>query len=163
MRPPVRFSPPAISFRCSSHVISLTDRHAVGSAWRCRWRSAPRVLATAAVSAAPAAAVEAGVNIGASASQIADAEGARHPLGAHVLELARDGADAGAHLPQLARLLRTALRPLPAGTKVILDVVDSPEWETGSSDEHTPPANPQDYAAFVGALAERFGHARERV
>jgi hypothetical protein len=46
---------------------------------------------------------------------------------------------------------------LPRGTKVILDVVNSPSWETGSSDEHAPPANPQDYAAFVGSLAQRFG------
>ena len=46
---------------------------------------------------------------------------------------------------------------LPAGTKVIVDVVDTPQWETGSSDEHTPPANPEDYAAFVGGLAQRFG------
>jgi Cellulase (glycosyl hydrolase family 5) len=45
---------------------------------------------------------------------------------------------------------------LPAGTKVIVDVVNTPAWETGSSDEHTPPANPQDYAAFVGALAQRW-------
>ncbi|HEX7609086.1 MAG TPA: hypothetical protein VF380_00305, partial [Solirubrobacteraceae bacterium] len=48
---------------------------------------------------------------------------------------------------------------LPAGTKVILDVFGTPRWETGSSDEHAPPANPHDYAAFVGALAQRFaGH-----
>jgi hypothetical protein len=46
---------------------------------------------------------------------------------------------------------------LPTGTKVILDVVGTPEWETGSSNEHTPPANPNEYAAFVGALAQRFG------
>jgi hypothetical protein len=50
-----------------------------------------------------------------------------------------------------------AFHSLPAGTKVLLDVVDSPAWETGSSDEHTPPANPSDYAAFVGALARQFG------
>ena len=30
---------------------------------------------------------------------------------------------------------------LPPGTKVILDVVESPSWETGSSNEKTPPAN----------------------
>jgi hypothetical protein len=48
-------------------------------------------------------------------------------------------------------------RELPAGTKVIVDVVGTPQWETGSSDEHTPPANPEDYAAFVGGLAQRFG------
>jgi hypothetical protein len=48
-------------------------------------------------------------------------------------------------------------RSLPPGTKVVLDVVGTPEWETGSSNEDTPPANPNEYAAFVGALAERFG------
>jgi hypothetical protein len=50
-----------------------------------------------------------------------------------------------------------AFHALPAGAKVLLDVVDTPAWETGSSDEHTPPANPSDYAAFVGALARQFG------
>lgn len=45
---------------------------------------------------------------------------------------------------------------LPTGTKVIVDVVNTPQWETGSSDPHTPPANPQDYAAFVGALAHQW-------
>jgi hypothetical protein len=48
-------------------------------------------------------------------------------------------------------------RELPPHTKVLLSVVDTPSWETGSSDEHAPPANPQDYAAFIGALARRFG------
>jgi Cellulase (glycosyl hydrolase family 5) len=52
-----------------------------------------------------------------------------------------------------------AFHALPPGTKVLLDVVNTPQWESGSSDEHTPPANPQDYAAFVGALAQRFGSA----
>jgi hypothetical protein len=45
---------------------------------------------------------------------------------------------------------------LPGGTKVIIDVVGTPRWETGSSDEHVPPANPNDYAAFLGALAHRW-------
>jgi hypothetical protein len=45
---------------------------------------------------------------------------------------------------------------LPSGTKVIIDVVDTPRWETGSSDEHMPPANPNDYATFLGALARRW-------
>ncbi len=48
-------------------------------------------------------------------------------------------------------------RELPSGTKVIVDVVGTPQWETGSSNEHTPPAHPEDYAAFVGGLAQRFG------
>jgi hypothetical protein len=47
-------------------------------------------------------------------------------------------------------------RSLPAGTKVLVDVVDTPQWETGSSDPHTPPANPADYAAFAGGLAQRW-------
>jgi hypothetical protein len=46
---------------------------------------------------------------------------------------------------------------LPAGTKVILDVVATPEWETGSADEHAPPANPNDYANFVATLARHWG------
>jgi hypothetical protein len=45
---------------------------------------------------------------------------------------------------------------LPAGTRVILDVFGTPQWETGSSDEHAPPANPNEYAAFLGALAQRW-------
>jgi hypothetical protein len=46
---------------------------------------------------------------------------------------------------------------LPHGTKVVVDVVGTPRWETGSDNEHTPPANPDDYAAFVGGLAQRWG------
>lgn len=46
---------------------------------------------------------------------------------------------------------------LPRGTRVIVDVVGTPQWETGSGDEHTPPANPEDYAAFVAGLAQRWG------
>jgi hypothetical protein len=48
-------------------------------------------------------------------------------------------------------------KALPVGTKVIVDVVFTPRWETGSSDEHAPPANPNDYAAFLGSLARRWG------
>jgi hypothetical protein len=39
---------------------------------------------------------------------------------------------------------------------MILDVVDTPRWETGSSNLRTPPANPNDYAAFVAGLAQRL-------
>jgi hypothetical protein len=49
-----------------------------------------------------------------------------------------------------------AFNALPPGTKVILDVVGTPRWESGSSNEHTPPANPKEYAAFVGALAQKW-------
>jgi len=51
----------------------------------------------------------------------------------------------------------SSFRALPAGTKVLLDVVGTPRWETGSSDERTPPANRQDYAAMLAGLAARFG------
>jgi hypothetical protein len=46
---------------------------------------------------------------------------------------------------------------MPPGTKIVLDVVNTPQWETGSGDEHTPPANPAHYAAFVSTLAAHFG------
>jgi hypothetical protein len=36
-------------------------------------------------------------------------------------------------------------------------VFGSPQWETGSADEHAPPASPQDYARAVATLASRFG------
>jgi hypothetical protein len=49
-----------------------------------------------------------------------------------------------------------AFSALPAGTKVILDVVGTPRWESGSSNEHAAPANPNEYAAFVGALAHKW-------
>jgi hypothetical protein len=48
-------------------------------------------------------------------------------------------------------------RNLPPGTKVILDVVGTPRWETGSADSHTPPANPAEFGAFVATVAKRFG------
>ncbi len=47
-------------------------------------------------------------------------------------------------------------RALPHGTKVILDVVYTPSWESGSADRQAPPANPQDYAWFIGQLAQRL-------
>jgi Cellulase (glycosyl hydrolase family 5) len=50
-----------------------------------------------------------------------------------------------------------AFAQLPAGSRVILDVVDSPQWETGSPSPNTPPANPQDYASMLRMLAARFG------
>jgi hypothetical protein len=48
------------------------------------------------------------------------------------------------------------LAGLPQGTKVILDVLDTPSWESGSTNPATPPRDPTDYAAFVGAMAKRF-------
>src|SRR5439155_19564445 len=108
--------------------------------------------------ASPARAAEAGVNVSnPSAAQLADIRA----LGTHwvrmfvswpMLEPAR-----GAISPSGVSSFEQIINGLPAGTKVILDVFGSPQWETGSADEHTPPANPNDYAAFVGALAQRPG------
>jgi hypothetical protein len=52
--------------------------------------------------------------------------------------------------------LETGLAALPKGTKVILDVVDTPQWESGSSNPAMPPRDPSDYARFVGKMAKRF-------
>jgi hypothetical protein len=62
----------------------------------------------------------------------------------------------GAYSPNWLASYEQLFHSLPEGTKVIVDVVGSPRWETGSTDEHTPPANPQDYAAFLGGLAQRW-------
>jgi hypothetical protein len=133
------------------------------------WRGARRLLACAAVAAAIATAVmwagtagaraaEPGVNVlNISSTQIASTQA----LGSHWVRLFATWPDLeperGVFAPNWLASYEQTFRSLPAGTKVILDVVGSPSWETGSSNEHTPPANPQDYAAFVGALAQRFG------
>lgn len=49
---------------------------------------------------------------------------------------------------------------LPSGTKVIVDVVGAPSWESGSSASNAPPANASDYGAFIHTLA---GHWAGRV
>jgi hypothetical protein len=56
----------------------------------------------------------------------------------------------------LARALEEGIAGLPAGTKTILDLVDTPQWESGSGNPNTPPRNPADYARFAGAMAKRF-------
>lgn len=104
-----------------------------------------------------AGAAEAGVNISPSAAQTPDLR----TLGTHWARMfvSWPGLQPtpGAIAPSALASYEQAFKRLPAGTRVILDVVDTPQWETGSADEHAPPANPNDYAAFVGALAQRFG------
>jgi hypothetical protein len=53
-------------------------------------------------------------------------------------------------------VLETGLAALPKGTKVILDVVDTPQWESGSANPVMPPRDPADYGRFIGAMARRF-------
>jgi hypothetical protein len=52
--------------------------------------------------------------------------------------------------------LEAGIDGLPAGSKVILDVVDSPQWASGSSNPATPPHDPADYARFAGEIAKRL-------
>jgi hypothetical protein len=52
--------------------------------------------------------------------------------------------------------LESGLAALPKGTKVILDAVDTPAWESGSANPVMPPRNPADYAHFVGSMAKRL-------
>lgn len=128
-----------------------------------RLRCAAAVLSAAvsmhapALGAQPAAAAEAGVNASnPTAAQVA----AMRALGTHWVRMfiswrALQPTPAGVD-PAALSSYEQKLRSLPAGSHVIVDVVSSPQWETGSADEHAPPANPQDYARFIGTLAQRF-------
>ena len=52
--------------------------------------------------------------------------------------------------------LEAGIAALPKGTKVEVDVVNTPQWETGSSNPAMPPHDPADFARFAGALAKRL-------
>jgi hypothetical protein len=125
--------------------------------WAILLATAALGVAGGAIAAPDVLGAEAGVNVGAGTSvEIADVRA----LGTHWVRMfvawpevePSPGAYSSLWLAAYERLHRG----LPAGTKVILDVVDTPRWESGSSDVHAPPANPNDYAAFVGGLAQRL-------
>ena len=63
----------------------------------------------------------------------------------------------GVFAPNWLAAYEQAFRAYPEGTKFLLDVVDSPQWETGSPDQRTPPVNPYDYASMLASVAQRFG------
>jgi hypothetical protein len=52
--------------------------------------------------------------------------------------------------------LEAGIQALPQGTKVLLDIVTTPAWESGSTNQVMPPHDPADYGRFVGALAKRL-------
>jgi Cellulase (glycosyl hydrolase family 5) len=117
------------------------------------------VAAVVSVAAAPAVrAAEAGVAVPGATTANAVAVKA---LGSHWVRMFAPWPDfepsRGVFAANWIASYEQAFSSLPTGTKVLLDVVDTPAWESGSSNEHTPPANPNDYAAFVGALARQFG------
>ncbi|HWX97254.1 MAG TPA: cellulase family glycosylhydrolase [Solirubrobacteraceae bacterium] len=108
-------------------------------------------------SAPPAAAAEPGVVVpGPSALHVNEVKA----LGTHWVRMFLTWPDLqpsrGVWAPNWVAYYEQAFSALPAGTKVILDVVNSPRWETGSTNEHTPPAKPSEYAAFIGALAQKW-------
>jgi cellulase (glycosyl hydrolase family 5)/Big-like domain-containing protein len=57
--------------------------------------------------------------------------------------------------PQIGAL-ENGLAALSKGTKVILDIVNTPQWESGSANPAMSPRDPADYARFVGAMAKRL-------
>lgn len=109
--------------------------------------------------ASPASAAEPGVNLLTlnSAPQTA-ATGA---LGTHWVRLFMTWKDMeparGVWAQNWFQYYEREFAELPAGTHVVIDVVGTPAWETGSSDEHTPPYSAADFASFIGVVAHRFG------
>jgi Cellulase (glycosyl hydrolase family 5) len=108
-------------------------------------------------SASPAAAAEPGVVVpGPSALHVNEVKA----LGTHWVRMFLTWQDLepgrGVWAQNWVGYYEQAFSALPAGTKVILDVVGTPRWETGSTNEHTPPAKPSEYAAFVAALAQKW-------
>jgi hypothetical protein len=106
--------------------------------------------------ASRAAAAEPGVGVSPGTAQIANVRA----LGTHWVRMFANWPDLeparGVFAANALATYEQTFRTLPPGTKVILDVVNSPRWETGSGDAHAPPANPRDYATLLGSLAHRF-------
>jgi hypothetical protein len=117
-------------------------------------------MALAASTATRAVAAEPGLGINPThAGQVAEVKS----LGAHWVRVFATWPDLepqpGVFAADWLNYYDQLFRSLPAGTKLIVVVVGAPRWETGSNNEHTAPANPGDYAAFIGSLARRWaGH-----
>jgi hypothetical protein len=62
----------------------------------------------------------------------------------------------GVHASNWLWTYEQMLNGLPRGTHVIMDVVGTPSWESGSSAGNAPPRNPADYASFLHFLALRW-------
>ncbi|MGO9488096.1 MAG: cellulase family glycosylhydrolase [Solirubrobacteraceae bacterium] len=115
-------------------------------------------VACAAAQAAPAGAAEPGVNL---QGPVVGKVPVIASLGTHWVRMFLTWPDVepskGVFAQNWLASYEQTFKAFPAGTKVILDVVDTPSWETGSADVNMPPANPADYAAMIGAIAKRFG------
>lgn len=51
---------------------------------------------------------------------------------------------------------QTMDREQAAGVKTMLTVVGAPTWASGSTDPHTPPTDPKDFASFMQRIAREF-------
>lgn len=114
-------------------------------------------LALAAAPAVPALAAEPGVNLtNPTSPQIATVKA----LGVHWVRVFATWSDLepqpGVFASNWLAYYEKLFHSLPSATKVIVDVVGTPSWETGSGNEHQPPADPEQFAAFVGDLAGRW-------
>jgi hypothetical protein len=110
------------------------------------------------VAAAPASAVEPGLNLlSLNAAGVQDTKTLGTPWVRMFITWPDIEPSRGVFAQNWFQYYEQEFQALPAGTKVILDVVDSPRWETGSSNEKTPPMSAQEYGQFVGLLAQRFG------
>jgi hypothetical protein len=106
---------------------------------------------------ANAGAAEAGVNLtDLSPTSISQAS----TLGAHwvrVFAVWNDlEAAPGAHASNWFAEYDHLLAALPKGTKVIIDLVGTPPWESGSSASNAPPRDPADYGNILHYMAQRW-------
>jgi hypothetical protein len=56
----------------------------------------------------------------------------------------------------LADLDRAVQLSNDAGIKLVLNVIEAPQWASGSTDKQAPPRNPQDLAEFMRFIANRY-------
>jgi hypothetical protein len=62
----------------------------------------------------------------------------------------------GARSPYWLGQYDQLLAALPKDDRVIVDFVDTPSWESGSTAANAPPANPADYARILHFVAQRW-------
>lgn len=135
------------------------DRMRVGLLGRAT--SALAVVAVAATcTAAVAAAAEPGVVVNSPIGLSTESDGLVAGLGVrwvrsfvpwNSFEPARGHLNEG-----LLHSFESGIEGLPAGSRVILDIVDSPQWASGDANPATPPRDPSSYARFAGEIAKRL-------
>jgi hypothetical protein len=101
--------------------------------------------------------VEGGVNLDAlSPTEVSRAS----TLGAHWLRVFAPWPDLepspGVHSAYWFGAYDELIASLPKADHLIIDFVDTPAWESGSSAPNAPPANPADYARILHYMAERW-------